>query len=343
MFGFFKKPAEDRAPDDTESRLRFSKRLQAVTNKIHATGNLDELMLELPKEICDLFHCDRMTLYAVSRDRKTIFSKVKTGIHTNKDLILPIDTDSIAGYVALSERMLRIRDVYDAGELKTYSAELKFCRAVDQITGYRTKQMLAAPIFNPNSQALVGVIQLLNNRDDGAFTETAAQGLKELCETLAVAFAQRMKATASALSKYQPLIVEAVISQAELELAINWARRKNIDIEDALIDEFQVPQSALGQALGKTHKLPYEPFQADRKIPVDLLQKIDRRFAESQQCVPIEGAGANLVFLTTDPEHAADSAAMREAFPYHNLFYRVTTKREFRQTLDRFFGDGQFM
>src|SRR5688572_2303831 len=70
---------------DFEKRLHFSKKLQALTNKIHATNNLDELMLDLSQDICDLFGCDRLTLYAVSKDKEFIYSKVKTGITLNQD------------------------------------------------------------------------------------------------------------------------------------------------------------------------------------------------------------------------------------------------------------------
>jgi hypothetical protein len=47
--------------NETEARLAFSKKLQAVTTKIHATTNLDEIMLDLGMEFCDLFNCDRFT------------------------------------------------------------------------------------------------------------------------------------------------------------------------------------------------------------------------------------------------------------------------------------------
>ena len=33
--------------NDTEVRLEFFRKLQAITTKIHATSNLDEIMLDL--------------------------------------------------------------------------------------------------------------------------------------------------------------------------------------------------------------------------------------------------------------------------------------------------------
>ena len=58
----------------------FYRQLQAVTTRIHATENIDEIMLEASADICRLFNADRLTLYAVGEDRMAIVSKVKTGL-----------------------------------------------------------------------------------------------------------------------------------------------------------------------------------------------------------------------------------------------------------------------
>lgn len=340
MGWFFSKKRDGTAADDIARQLQFSKKLQAVTNRIHATGNLDQLMLELSKDICDLFNCDRLTLYAISKEKDCIFSKIKTGIESEKDLVLPVNAQSIAGWVALSGRTVRIPDVYDKAGLKKYADDLTFSRIVDQLTGYRTKQMLAAPIFKGKTSELLGVIQLLNNRANDSFTATDEAGIAELSETMAIAYAQRMKPAAAVVTtKYDALIADAIISQAELELAARSARRQNLDVEDVLIDEFQVPVSAIGQALARAFKLPYEGYRENKKMPDRFKQKFDREFTVQNRCMPIEDDGKNIIILAIDPDHAIRLGVVRSMFPYASLFYRVTTKREFRQTVDQFFGD----
>ena len=39
------------AQTDVGARLAFQKQLQAVTNKIHATNNIDEIMLEVSADV----------------------------------------------------------------------------------------------------------------------------------------------------------------------------------------------------------------------------------------------------------------------------------------------------
>ena len=65
--------------DSLAEKLQFQTKLQALTNKIHATKNIDEIILELSQELCNLFSADRLTIYMMSEDKGSIVSKVKTG------------------------------------------------------------------------------------------------------------------------------------------------------------------------------------------------------------------------------------------------------------------------
>ena len=76
MSAVFNAPQSTGNLSDVDSRLLFFKNLQTVTNKIHATNNIDEIMLELSQDICNLFNADRLTIYAVSEDKASIVSKL---------------------------------------------------------------------------------------------------------------------------------------------------------------------------------------------------------------------------------------------------------------------------
>jgi len=40
-------------------KLEFTKKPQSCYNKIHATNNIDEIMLDVSKDICTLFNADQ--------------------------------------------------------------------------------------------------------------------------------------------------------------------------------------------------------------------------------------------------------------------------------------------
>ena len=113
-----------RAAGGRQRPARVPEAAAAVTNKIHATSNIDEIMLEVSARHLQLFNADRLTIYSIGEDKQSIVSKVKTGLNSFKDLKLPIAEHSIAGYVALSQaRLINIKDVYDDAELKSHQPE----------------------------------------------------------------------------------------------------------------------------------------------------------------------------------------------------------------------------
>ena len=324
---------------DMSLRLEFTKNLNHVNNKIHATGNVDEIMLEVSKDICALFNADRLTIYVVGEDNISLISKVKTGLNSFKDLKLPIAEQSVAGYAAMHKKLLNIKDVYDEKELAQYSAHLRFFKEVDKRTGYRTKQMLVAPILDAASGDLVGVIQVINNKAGVPFAAMIEEGVQELAQTMAVALRQHQRQQSSTTkTKYDYLVADAVLSAAEFELATRTARRKGIDIEEVLLDEFQVSVAALGKALSSFFGVPYEPYRSDRLKPAELLKNLRREYVESSHWIPIEETQEGLMILTTDPERIQASRVVNNIFSKSRLIYQVCSQREFKQTLDLFYG-----
>jgi len=335
-------------------KLQFSKSLQQVTNRVHATQNIDEIILEVSGDICKLFNADRLTIYVVSDDQKSIVSKVKTGLNSFRDLKLPISVQSIAGYVAYARTDVNVKDVYDEAELRRIHPDLKFLQEVDKRTGYRTKQMLVAPILEQTGESskeadLIGVVQIINSKSGLAFSPVEVEGVRELCQTLAIAMRNRKKeaelvtknvAPPAVRSKYDFMVADAVLSAEELQLATNSARRKGMEIETVLINEFQVKRAAIGAALSKFFGVPYDGFRPDRVKPFDLLKTMKRDYAESAEWVPVDEGPEGLVVVALDPERVRSSRVISNIFPRaHKISFQVTTRDEFKQLLDQLFGE----
>jgi type II secretory ATPase GspE/PulE/Tfp pilus assembly ATPase PilB-like protein len=326
------------APDDAARQLAFFQKLQQVTNRIHATANVEEIMLDLGLDFCDLLDCDRFTLYAVDPGKEHIVSKVKTGLSTFRDLRLPLGPSSIAGFVASSRQAVQIADVYDEAELRRLSPDLQFQRGVDQRTGYRTREMLVAPLQDKAGE-LLGVVQFINHRGGGPFPSRAMDAVRQLGETLSVALGQRLRPQRMR-GKYDALVQEAVLTQLELEQAGRRARERDADLEGVLEGELQVRRAAIGAALASFFRLPYEPFRPDRVKPVDLLRNLKAQYVEENGWLPIEDGPGGLVVMALDPERTAASRIVTQLFPKAKVAWRVTTRADFRDTLDAFFGSG---
>jgi len=319
----------------------FYKELQHVTARIHETENVEQIMLEASQDICKLFNADRLTLYAVNEDKTAIVSKVKVGLNSSRELKLPITPQSIAGYVAFSHQLLNLVDVYDDQALKQIHPALTFLKEVDKRSGYRTREMLVAPIMEGDT--LLGVLQVINNKSNQAFGELDVEGVVELCSTLATAIRQRVQKAEEAArrrpTKYDGLVTEGVMTEQELQQCLQEARNEGQTVEHALMSHFKVRPAQIGAALAKFFAVPYEPFSAGRLRSEMLHGALKREFIEEQGWIPLEDSPEGLVVMCVDPEAVRNSRIVPQVFPRSNKFsYRVTTQTEFSETLGQIFG-----
>lgn len=321
----------------------YFRQLQLVTNRIHETENIDQIMLEASQDICKLFNADRLTLYAVNEDRTSIVSKVKTGLNTSRDLKLPVSAQSIAGYVAMSRQMVNIADVYDEDALKKIHPALSFLQEVDKRSGYRTKQMLVAPVMDGDT--LYGVLQVINNRSDQPFGKLEEDGARQLCKTLGIAIRQRMQRTEDGqrrkATKYDGLVTEGVLSQDELQQCIQQAREEGKSVEHMLMANYHIRPAQIGQSLAKFFGVGYEAFNAGRIRSEMLHGPLKRDFIGQQGWIPLEETTDGLVIMCMDPEAVRGARVVPQVFPRITKFaYRVTTQTEFDETLNQLFGAG---
>lgn len=326
---------------ESNNRQNFSQRLQQLASRIYVASNLDEAILGASKEICTLFRADRLTVYTVSEDKSCLISRVKTEFDSFQEMKLPLSEHDIVNFVCQHKRIVNLKDVYNQQELMKLDARLYFNKEVDNRTGYRTKQMLVAPILNAGDKALLGIIQAINHKNDQPFPDIILQGMNEICQVLAIVFRQRPKQQLMTKSRYDHLIANNVLSAFELELAVRSAREKACDLEDVLIEEFQIKPAQIGEALADYFQVRYEPFRSDRIRPIEVLKHLKRDFAESNQWLPIDETREGLVILALDPERIRVLRIVNQIFPKHHIIYTVCTQREFRATLDLFYGSGK--
>ncbi len=258
-----------------------------------------------------------MTVYTTSEDGSSIVSKVKTGLNSFKDIKLPISDRRLPATRRWNKRHMNIKDVYDDSELKQYSPNLSFLKAVDQRTGYRSKQMLIAPILGGDSGTdLMGVIQLINNLAGQPFSSLHDEGVMELSKTLAIAFRVRQQMPGTVASKFEYLVIDNVIAAASSTSRPRPRARKNKKSKTSSWRSSKVKQPAIGAALAKFFGVEYEPFKGDRIKPPDLLKNIKRDYAEGNHWVPLEDSKNGILVMSTDPGARAQPRMVKRLPPF---------------------------
>ena len=235
--------------EDLVRELERQRRLVQASYALHTSLDLDELLGLILKVAAEGVGAERGTVFLIDRDKGELWSRVLSG-DERLTIRLPLG-QGIAGSVANSGAAVRIEDAY---------TDPRFDRSWDKKSGFRTKQVLCAPIRN-RAGAIVGVFQLLN-RTEGAFTEHDEEYLDALSVHAALAL-ENAQLHQSALEKlrYDREIALARGVQRQLQPESHAIRRGvlaaagiNELCEDASGDYYDLlvplPGDRIGVAIG---------------------------------------------------------------------------------------------
>ncbi len=154
---------------------RVSRALREVGTALGTTFDLDDLLELILEKLTELVQADRATLYLLDEANDELVSRMVVGEQV-RSIRMKVG-HGIAGVVAENGRALRVRDAY---------SDPRFERDWDILTGYRTQSILAAPLKNHLGRT-IGVIQILNKRGEGEFTNEDEAILSALSTQAAVA------------------------------------------------------------------------------------------------------------------------------------------------------------
>ncbi len=320
---------------ELKDRIAFEKRLHKIINQIHSSPNIDSILLDLKDQILGLVDANRITLYAVTEDEKQIYSKIKAGEEI-KEFRIPINNNSIAGYVAQNKMVLAIKDAYDIKELSSINASLQFNRDYDMQSGFRTRQVLAAPILF--SGKLLGVMQLINKKSGEIFTAEDIQAVGEICETLAIAFHNQNKIQRRQLNIFDLLTAENIVLAKEIEQAVQISREQNQSISFILMNKFKVRKEDIGRALSTFYKVPFFEYQAKLPIPKELLTVVDANYLRTHIWVPLRTEDSTVVVAMDNPRALEKLDDIRRYFPQKTPKILVSIREDIAKTIDYFFG-----
>jgi GAF domain-containing protein len=116
--------------------------------------------------------CEAGSLFEASPDGSFLFFRAASGQSSEQlsEIRIPAGK-GIVGHVQESRQIIHVADC---------TQDERFLRTVGDVVGFQTRNLVAAPIVIRNR--VFGVIELLNHRGDGSFTEEEIGLVTYLCE-----------------------------------------------------------------------------------------------------------------------------------------------------------------
>jgi type II secretory ATPase GspE/PulE/Tfp pilus assembly ATPase PilB-like protein len=322
---------------DLEEQLRLRKALQDITNRIHSAHNTRQILVDLKDGILNLFDAHSITIYMVDKLKNEIFSMFLVGSQL-KEIRVSVNNKSIAGYVANSGKPINIADVYDIEELKSIDKDLAFDYRWDKKSGFRTKQVLAAPIFY--EKTLKGVVQILNRKSAGKFTEDEQGFLLEIADVLGIAINNQEMSGRRRKTRFDYLVTRGFLKEYELDSAWDRAREEKESMETFLMGKYKISRSDISRSYEEYFHCKVIPFNEKFPIPGDLLKNLKREFLRREMWVPLQRVDGNIHVIMDDPYNILkrdtiesilktkavkyDVALPDDIVKYINLFYSTS-------------------
>jgi len=120
--------------------------------EVSSLKSYDDILTVLAGMGRALTSADRCTIWVVSEDKKTIWTKVAHGIDR---LEIPITSGIVGNAINNGHREL-IDDVY---------LDKRFNKDIDKTTGYKTKAMMVIPMYDYDDN-IIGAFQVINHRGE---------------------------------------------------------------------------------------------------------------------------------------------------------------------------------
>ena len=308
-------------------------RTATIINKLHAAKNLEELFFELKSELATLFEVEQLTLYAVDREKRELYSKyLLDSLEGVQEIRVPINEASISGYCARYGKIVNIADAYDAAELATINPRLSFDPSWDKRSGFRSRQMLAVPIL-VERKYLMGVLLLINKRGGGRFTAEEEGFASDIAETLGLALRNQSQIVQRRPSKFDYLLDQQILSRQDLSSAMSEARRKRCDVETVLLETYRVPKADLGQALSRFYGCPFLPFDDRLVIDRSLLKDLNFEFLKANFWLPLRRDGDTIEVLVDNPKDLLKTEHIQMLLRGAPLRWLVGLRRDILQYL----------
>lgn len=316
---------------ELQHKVEHAEHVKRITTQIHAAGNLDQILLDLHKDILSLFDADDLTLFAFDSEKKEIFSKVPH-IDGVEEVRIPITEQSLAGFCAKYLRPVNIADAYNIAELHTIHPSLLHDTSYDKRTGFKTKQVLTYPIVADNKY-LMGVLQLLNKKNGSRFTRKDEEAVDEIAKALGIAFFNLRKTSKKNPTKFDLLVSNSRITQNELDQALADARKGMSDLESILIEKYKVPKLDIGKSLAQFYKCPYIEYSERTLVDVELLKNLNIDYLKKNHWMPLKRDRTAIEILTDDPGDLDRVQDIKRTFPGLNIRFAVSLRRDIAQFL----------
>lgn len=295
----------EQSPYKFNENVEYRILLYEIIQELQNATRFFDVYLNIEKKLCALLKCERVVVYKRGRHKRELSGYLRANDKL-QEVRLDFSPNSLAGYVAMTQKPLCIQDVTDEAGLRAIHPLLRNDAQADKLAGTRTRATMAVPVFY--GKILIGVLQLVN-RIDGEFSPAEFQKLNVLATMLGEHFYGELGVTDG---PFDLLTKRGIISHEQLQDMANADSGRSI--AQRLVTDLHISREMVGESLQSFYQVPFAPFDLNTKVPAKLLENINPKYVRHQGWVPIAENGREVTILIDNPADADRIMVIEQLF-----------------------------
>jgi len=193
--------------------------------------------------------------------------------------------------------------------------------------------MIVMPI---KDEILLGVIQIINLRDDPDFTKEDLKHATMVAQMLAKQFRSEFQSTQG---PFDFLVQSGRITSKDLDELTKSSELYGSTVTKALMEDFKIDADDIGKSLEVYYRVPYMKFDPKISLPVEMMENLGASYLRNNLWVPVAGNKEEVVILISDPSNYQRIMEIQGILNAKNYVFRVGLPEHILQYLGAGMGD----
>jgi len=175
------------AIENHRAKLEAHRTVRDAIDEAEDTRNLNTG--DLTHRVIQLSQAARGSIFVLNRNRDSLSFMAVNENDKAEEVTIPLTSTSVAGSCIVHNEIINISNCY---------ADERFDRRVDEMTGFKSRQILCVPVTDANG-ASIGCIQIINTPDGLPFGTRELELLRAFCPFVRATILQKKKEFANLL------------------------------------------------------------------------------------------------------------------------------------------------
>lgn len=269
---------------------------QSLETTLNRFTTLDKSFEHIESLILDTFDAQRIAIFQRRTHHRDLVSRYFSGSEL-REIKVAINTQSIAGYVSMSQQGVIVNNPYDEEILSEIHFKLRFEQKYDRLSNFRTKNILSVPIKHKG--LLLGVLEILNTSKSG-FDDIDLNSAQQAADVIGNKFRYELGGTVRPFDYlvHNDIINASLVSRFSSNSAIQ-------EISRILQTEHNVSEELICEALSIHYQVPYIGYLPQEYKRIQNNAQMNGTYLKLNNVVILTDERNRLIVLMYEPSNVA--------------------------------------